>query len=234
MADFLTTKQALAAIESVIDGARDLLTLVSPYQRLSPVFRARIEAAARRGVRIRIVYGPQEGGANEVRALATLPNTEVYFSAQLHAKCYANESAMIITSLNLLVSSEQNWEMGVRLDPSERAYEAAQREIDMILAHSQREGSWAPTREVVPREAAAVDAPRSSGEGHCIRCWTTIALNPTRPLCFDCYDVWRQWENWDYEESWCHACGEGDAPTSFAKPLCRKCFAAHRSPVATA
>ena len=218
MADFLTTKQALAAIERVIDGASQRLTLLSPYQRIGDTFRARIEDAARRGVEVTIVYGDQDSELEPILNLSRLPKTRVLYAPRLHAKCYANESEMVITSLNLLVSSEQNWEMGVRVVAPDTAYTAATREIDLICRNSTDRGRAKLTSTKVVNEAQ-----RLARTGYCIRCRTSIPSDTTRPLCGQCFESWRQWENASYPERYCHACGREDL-TTFSMPRCDGCF----------
>ena len=220
MAEFLTTKQALSAIEDVIDGAREKLVLLSPYQRIGSSFRARIAAATKRGVRLTVVYGRQDADRDQLLELAELPKARVLYSERLHAKCYFNETMMVITSLNLLVSSEQNWEMGVRLRAGDDAYRAALREADLIIAEAvgQRPAAAPRGREQPPSYR------RGGAEiGFCIRGRAKLPFNPDRPFCDACYASWAQWQNWDYLEQWCHNCGTGHA-TSRARPVCYACF----------
>ena len=219
MTQFLTTKQALSAIEEIIDHARERLVLLSPYQRIAPTFRARLAAAAKRGVDITVVYGKQEMDADQLAELRQLPRTRLVFSERLHAKCYFNESVMVITSLNLLTSSEQNWEMGVRLHVTDDAYRAAVREAELIIASEQ---AVQPDRVGRMREPRVTYRARTR-TGFCIRCRASISFEPDRPLCNGCYASWAEWQNWDYPERWCHECGEAH-DTSRAKPLCYPCF----------
>lgn len=220
--DFLSAKRALAEIESIIDGAEARLIMVSPYQKISDTFWSRIAGAARRGFPITFVYGKSEMDTHQLRRLQELPNMSVYYSPSLHAKCYLNEKAMVITSLNLHSASEQNWEMGVLLTPSEKAYRDAVDEVHRIIDGAQARG--AVPRSGVPQKPS--QSHRSGGS--CIRCRTAIELNQERPFCLDCFLVWSQWDNWDYSENWCHECGEAGR-TSRAEPLCRKCSATRSS-----
>ncbi len=57
MAEFLTTHGTAFQIENVIAGARKRLTLVSPFIKLSKTLAERLQDAARRGVKITIVFG---------------------------------------------------------------------------------------------------------------------------------------------------------------------------------
>ena len=47
-------------------------------------------------------------------------NINIYFLANLHAKCYLNENTALITSMNLYgYSEENNREMGIEINKSE-------------------------------------------------------------------------------------------------------------------
>lgn len=216
MAEFVSTKRALAAIEAVIDEAQMWLTIVSPYQRLTENFKSRIKAASNRGVPIIILYGKSEMSGSQRKELEQLRGVTLAYSAGLHAKCYFNEKTMVITSLNLLQSSEQNWEMGIRLSSSEEAFLEACREVDLILTGARVIRHGSPANERAPARET----------GNCIRCRATLPLDPLRPFCLSCFRVWADWNNWDYPERYCHACGQ-DAPTSRAEVMCPSCAPAY-------
>jgi hypothetical protein len=59
--------------------------------------------------------------------------------------------------------------------------------------------------------------------GYCIRCRTSIRLNPSNPLCNSCYITWRNYGNPDFEENYCHICGR-ETRTAMNKPLCYDCY----------
>ena len=42
-------------------------------------------------------------------------------------------------------------------------------------------------------------------------------------MCRDCYSEWAIYENYDYEEEFCHGCGEFKEIT-MENPLCYKCY----------
>lgn len=211
MAQFLTTKQALAEIESIIDRADKELTLLSPYQRIASNYMKRLRLAADRGVQITVVHGKNEMEPAQLSELTGLRGSRVLFQRELHAKCYFNERTMVITSLNLLQSSEQNWEMGVKLDAAEPAYGDAIAESERII------------RSASPNApAASVFATAAPTSGTCIRCAASIRLDANRPFCLGCFQQWDSYGNWDYMEKYCHACGRADE-TSRANPLCDFC-----------
>jgi len=74
--------------------------------------------------------------------LEGLSYLRLYFSKNLHAKCYLNEDKMIISSMNLYEFSQQNnREMGILIDtanePDKQVYEDATRDMDSIIHNSE-------------------------------------------------------------------------------------------------
>ena len=70
-----------------------------------------------------------------------------------------------------------------------------------------------------PSDEAKIDG------GTCIRCGTKINYNVNRPLCNECYQIWAQFGNIDYQERFCHKCGNTvDFDISYRHPLCDKCI----------
>lgn len=116
MAEFLTTNGTSYNIENIIIEAKNRLVLISPYLQLSKTFYERLKDATNRNVKVTIVYGKDELKPNEKNSLAELKNVELKYFQNLHAKCYLNESKMVITSMNMYEFSEKtNREMGVLL-----------------------------------------------------------------------------------------------------------------------
>ena len=114
MAKFLTTVGNSFYIEQIIITAKSKLTLVTPYLNLSKNFIDRLSDANKRGITITLIYGKNELRQNEKQKIENLENVEIYFCENLHAKCYHNESELIITSMNLYEFSERNnREMGL-------------------------------------------------------------------------------------------------------------------------
>src|SRR5690606_14044112 len=119
MAEFLTTNGTSYHIENIIIDAKTKLFLVSPYLQISKTFYERLKDASNKGVAIKIIYGKDELKPNERNSLAELKNVELFFFENLHAKCYFNETRMVITSMNMYEFSEKNnREMGVLIDSS--------------------------------------------------------------------------------------------------------------------
>lgn len=113
MAEFLDTTATSYYLEKLIKSARERLTLISPYFKLNPRIRQLIDDVSRQKIDIRIVYGKKEQN-EEIMRLRSFENIQITFCENLHAKCYLNEKACIVTSLNLYEFSQaNNQEMGV-------------------------------------------------------------------------------------------------------------------------
>ena len=228
MAEFLTTTGTSFHIENIILRAKRKLILVSPYLQISKTFFERLKDANNRGVKIKILYGKNDLKYNEKEMLAALDKLEIYYFDNLHAKCYFNESEMVITSMNMYEFSEKNnREMGVFITRAkdQELFDNAVNETLSIMHSSEKEDLLKAQRENNSQNsnkdhwAIGID----NTYGFCIRCGDQIEFNPDKPYCWNCYDVWRQYENEDFLERFCHKCGDPES-SSMAKPQCYECF----------
>lgn len=231
MAEFLTTTGTSHHIENIIIDASNKLILVSPYLQLSKTLFERLKDASAKGVKIKIIYGKDDLKPNERNSLAELKNVDLYYFQNLHAKCYFNESKMVITSMNMYEFSEKNnREMGVLIDRKidNVLFEKAVGEVKSIMQSSEIIENKKIERKFV---AVSIDAGVSKSKksnvtvsvGYCLRCENRISFDPSRPYCPDCYSVWAEYGNPNYEENVCHACGEFEL-TTMVKPLCYDCY----------
>jgi phosphatidylserine/phosphatidylglycerophosphate/cardiolipin synthase-like enzyme len=74
--------------------------------------------------------------------LEDLKYVRLYFSKNLHAKCYLNENKIIIASMNLYEFSQvNNREMGILIDTEDeedrKVYEDATKDIESIIHNSE-------------------------------------------------------------------------------------------------
>ena len=230
MVEFLTTTSISAELEKLIKSAREEITLISPYLKVNPRLQGFIRDADMRRVRLTVIYGKRDMQDTErewINGLATPPET--WFVPNLHAKCYLNENAAIITSMNLYEFSQQNNdEMGIYVsgtqDPS--LYKEIKEEA-LRLRRTATPGQDTPTEtrsSAAPNQpTAAIPDKQDSPLGHCIRCQAPLALDPEKPYCAQHFRVWARYGDENYEEKFCHRCGKGHT-TSKAKPLCLPCF----------
>ncbi|MBM2832666.1 MAG: hypothetical protein HW414_1718 [Dehalococcoidia bacterium] len=224
MARFLTTKETMSAIENIIKRAKDKLVLVSPYVKPSEDILGRLRDTERQDVQIILVVDDdilKPGKTERLQPLRQLKNLKLYLHEHLHAKCYYNEEQMVITSMNILESSEKNREMGILIlkkDDNE-IFEQAEEEVKSILNASKRfelgeqlEGSPRPPKRQAKEQI-----------GFCIRCRTPLPHNPDKPYCPECFDIWNEYQDPNYPDRYCHTCGR-DSPTTMLKPQCKSCY----------
>lgn len=231
MAQFLTTNGTSYNIENIIIEAKTKLVLVSPYLQISKTFYERLKDASNRNVSIKIIYGKDELKPNEHNSLAELKKVELYFFENLHAKCYFNETKMVITSMNMYEFSEKNnREMGVLIDKEEdkELFERAVTETLSIIKSAEQLPLRRTERPIYQAAKKEFDSYKGAKyqqvlRGYCIRCASRIDYDPTKPYCGSCYSTWSQFGNPDYQETVCHRCGQYEA-TSMNKPQDYRCY----------
>ena len=239
----------------VLDILRDAekqVTLVSPYNEFWARLEKQIETTVRSGVRIDVIYRAGKR-SDAIEWLETLrPRVKVYEVENLHAKIYLNESAVLITSMNLLDSSRNNsMEIGISINDDDA--QNSVREYVKTLIQQAKEAKKGKKTAASPADSRAKPRKRQTVSesrtkyrtdetepslggflkglvaavtnegGRCIRCSDSVDFDPDRPLCEDCFKTWNQYGDWDYPEKHCHSCGE-KRKTSYAKPLCRPCY----------
>jgi hypothetical protein len=230
MAEFLTTKKTASELEKIISDANNFLILISPYFDISYIFLQRLMDADKKNVKMSIVHGKNELNPEEITKLRKLKNYSLWYYKDLHAKCYLNESSMIITSMNLYKYSESNnREMGILIKKDDatdkKIYEDAKKEVDSILNSAEKIGILGGVGGVLKNILGTVldTASSSFNLGYCIRCSQKIPYDPAKPFCPDCFRSWVEWNNPSHIEKICHSCGKSDK-SSMSHPLCRTCF----------
>jgi hypothetical protein len=232
MAKFLTTRQTTSELESIITDARTELVLISPYIKIADNLFPCLKTADQKKVPITVVYGKQELDNTVRKQLLQLEHLTLIFNEKLHAKCYYNETKMIITSLNLYDFSENNFEMGILVDFFNDAvvYAEAKKHAESIIINPSRALKLEidSVRESARPYVAVPKLPESANSGYCIRGCEKIPFDVTRPFCIEHYKVWEKHNDPEYKEHYCHLCGERHR-TSFNKPLCLSCFKKNKS-----
>jgi len=113
----LNTSATNYFLEELIKGANEHLIIISPFLRFNERIKELLADKDRMKIDVRIVYGKSELAPQEMNWLRSLEYVRTSFCQNLHAKCYANESVAIITSMNLYNFSQQNNnEMGVYIE----------------------------------------------------------------------------------------------------------------------
>jgi hypothetical protein len=240
MPEFLNTTATNSQIVQLIQSAERRLTLISPYLQISKQVMSRLKLADARGVETHLVHRTGELSEGERVKLKELKRLTLYSLANLHAKCYANERNVLISSMNLYGHSEvNNWEMSILLSEEDgKVITDARREIESIFQTAVREPAPGGIRSMFasvfqrPPVPAAQKPAAKVQEGFCIRCGDDIRYRPLSPLCGSCYSTWAAWGNEDFPEKNCHRCGDR-ADVTKAKPLCAPCFRAAPFPPAS-
>lgn len=117
MAKFITTKQISSELEELIRDADKTLYLVSPYLKLSKDFQELVNSRNKNEKKTIIIYGKNELTPEQLKFLTGLRHVYLKYHENLHAKCYVNDTKLIITSLNFYeYSMINNKEMGVIYD----------------------------------------------------------------------------------------------------------------------
>jgi len=137
MAKFITTKQITSELEDMIKKADEILYIVSPYLKLSKDFRNHLTYRNSQRKDTKIIFGKQELNPEQLTFFQGLRFVYLFFSEDLHAKCYINDTKMIITSMNFYdFSMINNTEMGILIDKTvsedNPVYVDALNEIDFI------------------------------------------------------------------------------------------------------
>ncbi len=243
MVKFLATENAYSNIVDIIKEASNKVVLISPYIKILDQLFDRLKHMDKQGIRIIVVCREKDLHTEEKSKLRQLKCLELRFDEDLHAKCFYNEKAMVITSLNLYDYSQQhNREMGVllSLDKDPDAFKEALREANFIVDSAKKDS---PIRNII-REAvkgakAVVDSPikdkssrakttsRTKREGHCIRCNKSIPYDKDKPYCLPCARLWNKYGGYgDHKEKYCHQCGK-TISTTYNSPRCGSCYWGH-------
>lgn len=227
MAKFLNTRKAVSELEDLIRNADQKLILISPYLKISRDFRELLDFRNKKDKITTIIFGKQELNPDEMKFLQSLRFVILKYNETLHAKCYLNESKMIITSLNLYeFSMANNKEMGALIDKNDPAdkelFEEAMKEVEFIDGTSERfefatKGREKETEDRKRNRSAA------DGNGFCIRTGVAIPFNIEKPLSKEAYKKWNEYGDENYPEKYCHFSGEpSNGETSVKQPILKK------------
>ena len=208
LGEFIYDEQILPAIIEVIDGAKEHLVLVSPYNNYPQCLCDALERARTRKPRIVAVYRKKSKTNNSDRKSRDQLRkfgADIYSVKKLHAKVYYNESSGVVTSMNLLKSSvTTSREIGFKITDAEMLKEIRKYVEERLVAHKNLLGL-------------------------CIRCRDEIPYDPGKPMCFKHYRNWKRYPDLEYPQEYCHYCGEEQptalvTPVSFKTPLCGSCY----------
>ena len=228
MAKFLSTDGIISQLETIINSAKTGLVLISPLIKLpDSVFKC-IKDANKRQVKTKLVFTKSQINHSTIDQLKQLSDLSMYYSPNLHVKCYFNEKTMIITSLGLNNLLEpKSIEMGVlvTIKNDTDLYLTAVKELGELIERSEEIGfdKAITDKRIYFQEDAGTDEITYT-EGFCIRCKAKIIFDSSMPYCDDCFEEWTEWDAKDtsYQERYCHHCGNKWA-VSLESTLCSTC-----------
>ena len=121
MSHFITANDLNSALESIFEDAEEELIIISPYIKLHERFKSVLKTKLDNpDLSITVVFGKNESDLSrsmkkeDFDFFKQLPNIQIKHEKRLHAKLYANENNVLITSMNLYdYSQDTNIETGV-------------------------------------------------------------------------------------------------------------------------
>ncbi len=260
MAKFLKGFEINTGVENILRQADSFLLIISPYiklhHRYKDVLKNHIDNDR---LQIVLVFGKNDGemqkslSKDELDFFVKFPNIEIRYEKRLHAKFYANESASIITSMNLYdYSQDNNIEAGILLETPILNLLTGSKTLDMqateyfeeVIANSEllfkKEPEYSSSmlgfgkryeKSVITENKIdnliklkkEVLKPIKIANGICIGCGVDIPLKPTIPYCKECYSKWRKTNDRNHQEKYCHICGD-NTKASLNFPACISCY----------
>ncbi len=231
MAKFLNTRKTVSEIDELMRNAGEKLFLVSPYLKLSKDFKELLKHRNDLDKVTHIIFRKQELNPDDMKFLQGLRFVVLKYYEDLHAKCYASDTKMVITSMNLYeFSMANNKEMGILIDKldshDETLFNDALNEIEFINRNSQKFELTVTKEKRVEETANREYKPKRKSEkntGYCIRTGVEIPFNIEKPLCYDAYKSWVEYGDEDYPEKYCHFSGaKSYGQTSVSRPILRQ------------
>ncbi len=241
MDNILLTHQIGSQIIDIIRESKEWCFLVTPYFQPWTLLEREFEKASKDGKKIMFIFRAEELGDNTYADyLNTQYGFDVAYVPKLHMKLYMNERKILISSMNLYdYSKENNYEIGYVIN---NGYYAKKLKSDVIESDllkdnnvriltgnssstsKKSDNNNSQTSENKTSFSFFKDPRENSFKGYCIRCGRAkISSNIDKALCPDCYSVWSQFKNIDYEEYFCHFCGNRSEGITYRHPLCLSC-----------
>ena len=231
-------------ILNLIDSSEEYVVIISPYINLWGHLTDKLEDTIKRDVVIKWYYREGDVKPTIINQLDKM-GVQMKGIKNLHSKLYLSEKMGVMTSMNLYdFSSKNNREVGIVTDQKKLLKEFKDY-IEILLTNedilpkksfldkvmgSFVDGEKDVTEVVIEKveshtffKTNDIKPTQSNGDGHCIRCSTSISYNVKSPYCKKCYKSWNKYKNKGYEEKHCHQCSESHK-TSFEKPICYSCF----------
>ena len=241
MAKILDTQGVSSQLEGIIKNAKERLVIISPYLGPSERIKRLLQRqSTRKTISVTVIYREGELRSAVEEWLSTMPSLTTGSLQNLHAKCYLNENHALLTSMNLLESSQiLSYEMGIVVSREEepQLFETIDQELKNLIRKSEINcvaADQASNSDSSKRNAAQEMVQKKAGQpvatpknGFCIQCKDHLPANPTKPYCRPCFANWSVHKNRDHKENYCHICGN-KRKTSLRKPSCPACYSKYK------
>jgi phosphatidylserine/phosphatidylglycerophosphate/cardiolipin synthase-like enzyme len=228
MAKFLDTRKCAAELSDLIKDTGLDLILISPYLQLSKDFRDLLAYRDGKGKNTTLIFREPKLTPDDTHYFRALRRVTLRYHVDLHAKCYANDKKMIITSMNLYeFSMDHNNEMGVLVDKADpadaRLFQDAFNEAQYIIETSRLYEYQPAANAIPPPIKGKMSKTAKKNIGYCIRTGVEIPFNVDKPLSAEAYKKWNEFGNPNYPEKYCHFSGDlSNGETSVNKPILKK------------
>lgn len=121
MSVFLTENDLNAALSEILESAKYELIIISPYIKLHDRYKSILKTKLHNpDLTIIVVFGKNENdkekslNKDDFEFLKQFPNIQIRYEKRLHAKIFANDENVLITSMNLYdYSQDTNIESGI-------------------------------------------------------------------------------------------------------------------------
>ena len=114
MGKFLNTEAINIEFGKILDTAKSEVVIITPYLNLTESMIRKFLELSKKGVEILLIHRDDKIDPVAKQKMQSISNLTTLHHPTVHAKCFFNESRMIIGSFNLLeYSQKNNREMGV-------------------------------------------------------------------------------------------------------------------------
>ena len=196
---FLKTYGIMSSVKDVITSAKESIMIVSPYLDVSEDCLGCLRSTP---VKKNLLFGKNDMQKPQKEELKRVRNLCVHYINELHAKCYLNEEKAIVTSMNLLQSSEKNIEIGIEIykENNPSIYNQIEAWIHSLIDKADEAGKndpdWQKTHCCVLKrgKAGKYDINWYQTRGYCLWCgedipWCLNISNEDVPLCDSCKGI---------------------------------------------
>lgn len=218
MPQLIESHEIAAEIELIISQAGHDILIASPVIHLTESLFIKLAEASVRGVKIKILCGTVPDPA-ATRLLSVLKNLALICAENMNARCYFNESRVLITSMGLddmLNTMAVNTGFLLTADNDNELYGTIRRVIETVSGN----GIQILLEPGSDEHKITSDA---IYRGFCVGCGMPVTFNPARPYCNMCRNIFAS-DAHDTPGNFCHSCG-CESPVTITQTLCIKCRA---------